>query len=255
MSTRSTTHFIYTDSDTGKIETLAIVYRHSDGYPKGAGRDLCQFLTRCKKLQDSRLTDPSYLAARYVVFLAEMFASDYAFQDPQGKLHKHAVDPKKPNEKRKYVTVPRKNRLNFISCGVVMSDPWDIEYRYTVDCSKIDPKTGRPEVKCYKVNIGDDGQDKTRQEVPIPGYTKVVTVVETWDVVRSVVSRSKASKTYNIERNSVTMALRCTCPDFKYRANKNGGYCKHLHSVPLSTRYTPAFGGTTGFDTFLAVGR
>jgi hypothetical protein len=243
MSTRSTTHFIYTDPDTGKAETLAIVYRHSDGYPKGAGVDLCKFITRCKALKNTqggtRLNDPSYLAARYVVFLAEMFAYDYAFVDSEGKLHKHAVDPKNPNAERKYVQIPRKNRLNFISCGVVMSDPWDIEYRYTVDCGKIGPN-GRPEVKCFKVNIGDDGQDKTREEVQIPGFTKVKPVAEAWDVVRTVSSRTKSNKTYTIERNSVTMALRCSCPDFKYRASKNGGTCKHLHSLPLRSRSATA---------------
>ena len=67
MSTRSTTHF--TDS-TG---TVAIIYRHSDGYPEGAGRDLISFLKECKALPDPRLYDAPYLAAKYVVFLANMF--------------------------------------------------------------------------------------------------------------------------------------------------------------------------------------
>jgi hypothetical protein len=152
MSTRSTTHFIETDPITGKVYTAAIVYRHTDGYPKGAGVDLFKFITKCKALTDSRLSDPSYLAAKYVVFLAEIFASDGMFQSPDGTFHKHAYNFKNPDEKRKYVQVPRKNRLNFLSVGIVSSDPGDIEYRYVVDCGKIDPGTKRPNVKCFKVH-------------------------------------------------------------------------------------------------------
>jgi hypothetical protein len=172
MSTRSTTHFIDSsniDPKTGKAYVGAIAYRHSDGYPSGNGRDLWHFITLCKKLKDSRLYDSSYLAAKFVVYLAEEFATDYMFQSPDGKLHKHFT------EGYKSITVPRKNRLEFISVGIMMSDPWDIEYRYTVDCGKIDPKTKRPEVRCFKVSIGDDGNDKTCEEVPIPGFTKVPT--------------------------------------------------------------------------------
>src|ERR1035437_2348855 len=116
MSTRSTTHFIYTEKETGKRFLGAIIYRHSDGYPKGAGVDLFKFLGRCRKLDDSRFTDPSYLASRYVVFLGEMFAAD-----------SNSVGTGKG---RKYVYTPRTERLNFISVGVMMSDPFDIEYRY-----------------------------------------------------------------------------------------------------------------------------
>jgi hypothetical protein len=236
MGTRSTTHFI----EGG--ETVAIVFRHWDGYPKVAGRDLCKFITLCKnKLKrsegGSRLNDPSYLAAKYVVYLAEIFAADGMFKAPDGKLHKHiplGVTDATPFE---YVRVPRKNRLDFLSVGIVMADPSDIEYRYTVTCDKIDPKTGRPEVKCFKVNMDDFGNDKTREEMPIPGYTKVAPVVETWDEVRTVPSRSKHNKTYVIERNNATMALRCSCPDFKFRC-KNGGTCKHIDSIPVRTRYT-----------------
>lgn len=228
MSTRCTTHFLDEEG------VVAIVYRHWDGYPKVAGTDLCKFITRCKKLSNSRLGDASYLAARYVVFLGEVFASDGMFEDPAGKLHKHAYNFKNPTEKRKYVIIPRKNRLNFTGVGIVLTDPGDIEYRYTVDCSKI--VNGRPEVKCFKVNIGDDGRDKTREEVPIPGFTKVAPVVETWKEVRTVPSRTNRKKSYTIERNSATMALRCSCPDFKYRASKNGP-CKHICALPVTTRY------------------
>jgi len=127
MSTRSTTHFLASDCT---FNNTAIIYRHSDGYPEGAGRDLISFLKQCKALRDSRLDDPSYLAARYVVFLADMFNNRY--------------DSKTGNRIR------NESKLDFISVGVMPDDPCDIEYRYTVDCGKIG-KNGLPEVKCFEV--------------------------------------------------------------------------------------------------------
>jgi len=50
MSTRSTTHFIDSEFST---KPIAIVYRHSDGYPEGAGMDIARFLKLCKKLPDT----------------------------------------------------------------------------------------------------------------------------------------------------------------------------------------------------------
>lgn len=126
MSTRCTTHFVYGNRLT------AIVYRHSDGYPDGAGKDLLKFFEECSKLQDSRFGDPSYLAAKYVVFLAQMFSVDYVYDE----------------ELKKYNEIPKKNRLEFLSVGIVMEDPGDIDYRYVVDCSELDPKTGFPKLKC-----------------------------------------------------------------------------------------------------------
>lgn len=63
MSTRCTTHFVQDG------QTEAIIYRHCDGNPKYAGRNLIDFLFQCQKLKDTRLDDPSYLAARHVVHL------------------------------------------------------------------------------------------------------------------------------------------------------------------------------------------
>ena len=135
MSTRSTTHFV---DSTG---TIAIIYRHSDGYPEGAGRDLISFLVECAALPDPRLNDPSYLAAKYVVFLANMFNSSL-----------------ERNASGEYARVPHKSRLDFLSVGVMSEDPGDIEYRYVVNCGKI--KKGLPEVKCFHV--------ADMQEVKIP---------------------------------------------------------------------------------------
>jgi len=127
MSTRSTTHF----TDEGR--TVAIIYRHSDGYPEGAGTDILRFLNECGKLNDPRFTDPSYLAAKYVVFLADMF--NHSFQR---------------NSKGVLKEVRNKSKLEFLSVGVLMEDPMDIEYRYVIDCGTLED--GKPKVTCYPVS-------------------------------------------------------------------------------------------------------
>lgn len=149
MSTRSTTHFTHAST----TKPVAIIYRHPDGYPEGAGVDLLAFLDRCATLKDPRFSDPSYLAAKYVVFLAEMFAVDYDWKNG-GK------------------TTPTKDRLDFISVGVMDRDPGDIEYRYVVECSN----AGRPKVTCYEVSETWDREKRKDKpmsqwkltEVPIP---------------------------------------------------------------------------------------
>lgn len=113
MSTRSTTHFVDTALDEAPT---AIVYRHSDGYPEGAGSDILRFIEEVRQLPDSRLGDPSYLAAKYVVFLAREFSVDYDW----------STTP--PTE------TPKASRLDFLSVGIVRNDPGDIAYRYTVAC-------------------------------------------------------------------------------------------------------------------------
>jgi hypothetical protein len=114
MSTRSTAHFV---SDDGS--TRAIVYRHQDGYPDGAGRDILEFLNTVKKNSpnDTRFTDPEYLAARYVAFLSDKF-SVAGYLDDMGVWREKALPP-----------------YSFISVGVCMEDPGDIEYRYLIHCS------------------------------------------------------------------------------------------------------------------------
>jgi hypothetical protein len=137
MSTRSTTHFTYGDTR----QPTAIIYRHADGYPEGAGTDLLRFLDECSKLSDSRFGDPAYLAAKYVVFLADMFNVRYEWT--KGKMSET-----KPESK-----------LEFLSVGVLDRDPGDIEYRYTVNCGKLD-EDGKPEVTCFSIY--------EKREVPIP---------------------------------------------------------------------------------------
>ena len=138
MSTRSTTHFVV------GTNLSAIVYRHSDGYPEGAGRDINTFLSLCAKLKDGRLDDPSYLAAKYVVYLADMF---------NNRLEKQANG--------EYGYTRNASKLDFLSVGVMQSDPCDIEYRYVIDCGNL--VKGKPTVTCYEV-----GECDTYTPVKIP---------------------------------------------------------------------------------------
>lgn len=124
MSTRSTTHFIDSTWTDPKDRLTAIIYRHTDGYPEGAGNDIFRFLNRVNKLHDSRFDDAPYLAAKYVVFLAEIFAKSW-----------------KPS-------AATDDCLDFLSVGVMMDDPGDIQYRYIIDCGKIGAD-GLPEVTCF----------------------------------------------------------------------------------------------------------
>ena len=129
MSTRSITKFL---GYSGTVQ--AIVYRRSDGYPEGAGRDINQFLNECKKLKDPRLDDASYLAAKYVAFLANMFNNSFQFIEENGKC--------------KMKKVQHANRLDFLGVGIVDATFDDFAYSYTIDCKKLDAK-GKPEVICY----------------------------------------------------------------------------------------------------------
>lgn len=151
MSTRSTTHFIWRDAE--KVE--AIVYRHSDGYPKGAGTDIYKFFEDVKAQVshgDTRFEDPTYLAAKYVVWLARMFASTWVSRDEEN------------NVKPGFISHANERPMDFLSVGVCMSDPGDIEYRYIVDCYNL--TDGMPTVTC-------ESPDRKRQYgIPRPGKEK-----------------------------------------------------------------------------------
>ena len=112
MGTRSTTHF--KDELSGK--PVAIIYKHWDGYLSEMKEVFAKFFDQVEAdTSDHRYTDASYLAAKFVVFLA----SEY---EENGK------------------------RINFLSVGVCDSDPGDIAYRYTVVCSHPLPADRRPPV-------------------------------------------------------------------------------------------------------------
>jgi len=109
MSTRSTTHF----RDTLDGPSTAIVYRHHDGYPSGAGVDLVRFIKQVKEQTSregasyygTRFNDPSYLSAKYLTFLV---------------TEGYGYDMRYP--------------LDFGGVGILNDDPGDIEYRYIVVC-------------------------------------------------------------------------------------------------------------------------
>jgi len=110
MSTRCSIHFTY----QGQVQ--ANVYRHSDGYPDGVLPDLDRFFAEVEKqTDDTRFGDPTYLAAKFVVWQAgEMAELQAKYRYPE------------PGEVRP---------LDFLSVGVQVTDPDDIAYVYDVECS------------------------------------------------------------------------------------------------------------------------
>jgi hypothetical protein len=158
MSTRSTTHFV--DSEFPNQKPVAIVYRHSDGYPEGAGMDIMKFLRACKKLQDSRLNDPAYLAAKYVVFLADMFNNKFTKFEQDGTCD----ESHKSVKAGEYGYKRAASKLDFLSVGILQKDPGDIEYRYVIDCGKL--VKGLPTVTCYAVSERDGVWSQSEVKIP-----------------------------------------------------------------------------------------
>lgn len=117
MSTRCNIHF---DQEG---ETIANIYRHSDGYPEAVLPDLQEFFAAVQEQTlDTRFSDPSYLAAKFVVWQAERFS--------------------------------RSGRpLNFLSLGIVNEDAKDGEWVYTVHCHNKWNEPGFPKVTHRKAGI------------------------------------------------------------------------------------------------------
>jgi hypothetical protein len=110
VSTRCCIHF----EQEGKA--YAKVYRHSDGYPEGILPDLERFFKDVEaQTKDTRFNDPTYLAAKFVVWQADEYTRD------------------------------KNHPLDFLSVGVVLEGPGDIEYRYHVVSGGWDA-TDRPTV-------------------------------------------------------------------------------------------------------------
>jgi hypothetical protein len=149
MSTRSTTHFI---DGPRRTESVAIIYRHADGYPEGHGVDLQRFFDDVEaQTRDTRYSDPAYLAAKLVVWLAREFAESGEFVGNDYVRTNHA------NERP----------LDFLSVGVVQRDPGRVEYVYVVDCGTQDER-GRPVVKCYEADVDSKDNVVLGREVSIP---------------------------------------------------------------------------------------
>jgi len=99
MATRSNIHF------TNKHGIASNLYVHYDGYPENRLPELAQFFQDVKEgTKDTRFNDPTYLAAKFVVWYASKMAAD-------------------------------KHPLDFLGIGVAMQDNLDSDYIYTVDCS------------------------------------------------------------------------------------------------------------------------
>jgi len=128
MSTRATVHF----------DDRAIVYRHSDGYPDGLGQDLARFIRAARKLQDPRLNDASYLAAKWVVF--DVTEYQKYMRDSNARMKAEGMKPYYPDPV---------DPLDFLGVGIVLEDPGDIEYRYNIDCD------GSIEKIAYESREGD----------------------------------------------------------------------------------------------------
>jgi len=81
----------------------ATIYKHYDGDPHTIFQDFQNFFNASKTLKDSRFNDPNYLAARYVVWLANQFSE----------------------------TSP----IDFLGVGICITQPYGIQYQYFIDCS------------------------------------------------------------------------------------------------------------------------
>lgn len=105
MSTRCCINFC-----DNRKNIFAKIYRHSDGYPGDGGvlADLKNFFQDVKDQcgKDTRFNDPSYLAAKFVVWRAH------------NVYHYRSEGP-----------------LDFLGVGVVQKNPPDIEYEYFIKCS------------------------------------------------------------------------------------------------------------------------
>lgn len=118
MSTRCVINF------TNGADVVAKVYRHHDGYPDGdygVLQDLQQFFSDTEKetMGDTRFDDPSYLAAKFVVWQARQNGSG----------------------------------LKFTGVGVLLENPTDIVYEYFVNSgfSALGGPLVRPKVTQAKV--------------------------------------------------------------------------------------------------------
>lgn len=117
MSTRSTINFGYgIPAANSTAKPTAKIYRHSDGYPEGVLADLDRFyeaVTEGTPRHGPRLGDPSYLAAKFVVWQAGENAKPYN------------------SETGEYEET--ENPLDFLSLGILSEDPGDIEFTYWIN--------------------------------------------------------------------------------------------------------------------------
>jgi hypothetical protein len=114
MATRSNIEFAYND------RVVANVYVHYDGTPMNRIPELQHFFLEVKsQTQDTRFSDPSYLAAKFIVWYTQV------------REHRNG----KP--------------LDFLGIGVAVQNAADSDYIYRVHCDRTDT-LGLPLVKYMK---------------------------------------------------------------------------------------------------------
>jgi len=169
MSTRCIINFC-----SGK-QIEAKVYRHHDGYPDGHNgvlHSLQRFFAQVERdTSDTRFNDPTYLAAKYVVWQARENAVSYDFS---------AGKPK----------AKRSKRLDFLGVGIVMRNPDDLAYVYRVDCRVHDEK-GRPIVGVSGAHDGNPHLADMTYELPDSAERGTP---DNFTTARDSASRANASK-------------------------------------------------------------
>jgi hypothetical protein len=127
MSTNAVIHFCA----ESKTEIRASIYRHWDGYPDTESGVLADFARFCDAVEhdtsDHRYGDPSYLAAKFVVWMALKESNSTRFVRGKAKGH-----PERP--------------LDFLGVGIIPST-WTQEYAYYVLCTA-SHNAVRPEILC-----------------------------------------------------------------------------------------------------------
>lgn len=136
MGTRTNIHFNY------GTEIASNIYRHYDGYPGkvengeeveyGVLPDLLRFFRDVKEHaveHGPRFGDPTYLAAKFVVWQAK----------ENTRMSKLNFDTGKREERFTH-------HLDFLSLGVCVEDLGGIEFIYEVDCDDLDAE-GFPSIR------------------------------------------------------------------------------------------------------------
>ena len=123
MSTRCVIKF-GCKGDDGKLASYAMVYQHSDGYPDGehgVPAVLQRFFEAVEgDTSDTRFGDPTYLAAKFIVWATQAGRAQQAeFRKRIGSASRDTKD----------------GPLNFLGYGVTQQIPGDVAYVYFVDCS------------------------------------------------------------------------------------------------------------------------
>jgi len=134
MGTRSVIEFAHKD------KVLAYIYRHWDGYPSRDGMpcSLLEFFLELEaNVEDRRFDDPQYLAAKFVVWQAKVYAKRFDYKSGKDK----------PTHYLDFLGVG-------ITTGAESAHP-DIEFVYRVDCNGSD-ENGMPLIRWRHVHEEKD---------------------------------------------------------------------------------------------------